>query len=100
MGLPQAVATRDDDEKGRLTTRSGAPLPAMRSLDADGLHLAAVGCEVAAGDNSSSDMPPYDLFMPACMKHLRQLIAEVDGSYTDVQLLAVLEHECWYQKKF
>jgi hypothetical protein len=98
LGSPLAVANAAAaslSSYARLATNSGASLPAVRSLAADGMTFASVGCQA-----ENNTMPPYNAFMPACVKHLRQLIAEVDGSYTDIQLEAVLEHECWYSKKF
>jgi hypothetical protein len=97
-GSPQDVA-QGGAALGRLTTFAGATLPAVRSLESDGLNFASVGCKLTA-DDKQSEMPAYSVFMPACMKHMRQLINEVDGSYTDIQLETVLEHECGYSKRF
>jgi len=68
--------------------------PAIRKLAADGLTFASVGCQ------ASNAVGPYEQFMPACIRHLRELIAEVDRSYTDIQLESVLKHECWMEKQF
>merc|ERR1719199_1950116 len=83
VATPQHVVAAAPPEVGRLRTKAGATLPALRSLSADGMTFAAVGCKVS---DKTSKMPPYGQFMPACMKHMRQLIAEIDGSYTDIQL--------------
>jgi hypothetical protein len=52
-------------------------------------------------DSSSfKQTPEYNNFLPKCIDHLRGLVKAVDGSYTDLQLETVLEHNCEYETKF
>jgi len=45
-------------------------------------------------------LPEFKQFLPTCVRHLKELVYDVDGSYTDVQLKTVLQHECLYEKHF
>jgi hypothetical protein len=81
--------------KNSVAVGRNPELPAIRRLASDGITFARFGCKEAG-----RDMPPYRRFLPACMMHLRELVAEVDKSYTDVQLGTVLQHYCWHGKEF
>lgn len=42
----------------------------------------------------------WESFSPACLKHTKALITDLDRSYTDEQLRTVLTHDCWLDKEF
>jgi hypothetical protein len=46
------------------------------------------------------DLPPFDVYLPACLDHTHKLIDNLDGAYTDIQLKSVLIDECWLKKEF
>lgn len=44
--------------------------------------------------------PTPEAFVAKCVQHCCGLVNGIDGSYTDIQLMTVLEHECMYSKEF
>jgi hypothetical protein len=96
-GAAMSIARGPFRDTDLAKTFGDAQLPAERGMAADGLGFTTLGCSVSG---RSGALPPLTVWMPSCTRHLRQLTAEVDGSYTDVQLEQVLAHECWYAKKF
>lgn len=53
-----------------------------------------------ASDMEKKELPPFEVYLPACLEHVHNLIDNLDMAYTDVQLHAVLVDECWLKKSF
>eukprot|EP00445_Apocalathium_hangoei_P008429 CAMPEP_0203864498 /NCGR_PEP_ID=MMETSP0359-20131031/14804_1 /ASSEMBLY_ACC=CAM_ASM_000338 /TAXON_ID=268821 /ORGANISM="Scrippsiella Hangoei, Strain SHTV-5" /LENGTH=170 /DNA_ID=CAMNT_0050782255 /DNA_START=55 /DNA_END=564 /DNA_ORIENTATION=+ len=47
-----------------------------------------------AAEGASKEAPSFEEYLPKCLAHLKGLIKTLDETYTDVQLRAVLQHEC------
>eukprot|EP00746_Dinoflagellata_sp_MGD_P164287 gnl/MRDRNA2_/MRDRNA2_92838_c0_seq1.p1 gnl/MRDRNA2_/MRDRNA2_92838_c0~~gnl/MRDRNA2_/MRDRNA2_92838_c0_seq1.p1 ORF type:complete len:453 (+),score=112.43 gnl/MRDRNA2_/MRDRNA2_92838_c0_seq1:93-1451(+) len=53
-----------------------------------------------ASEMQKKELPPFEVYLPACLEHLHDLIDNLDMAYTDVQLHSVLVDECWLKKSF
>lgn len=45
-------------------------------------------------------MPPFDEWLPKCIRHVKALVLDLDRSYTDQQLKYALETDCELDKQF
>lgn len=80
--------------KGR--SRGAAAMGAQNKAEYQLLNFLAA--EIALKDKNA--LPPFDVYLPACLEHTHNLIDNLDMAYTDVQLHTVLVDECWLKKSF
>eukprot|EP00747_Dinoflagellata_sp_TGD_P162708 gnl/TRDRNA2_/TRDRNA2_180609_c0_seq1.p1 gnl/TRDRNA2_/TRDRNA2_180609_c0~~gnl/TRDRNA2_/TRDRNA2_180609_c0_seq1.p1 ORF type:complete len:216 (+),score=63.09 gnl/TRDRNA2_/TRDRNA2_180609_c0_seq1:80-727(+) len=96
---------------GNKMRRLGAPPGTNNSLSLVPGDIASMSPEKAARFGTdqlfnflvaeeSQEFPALKDFMPACLKHIRDIVAETDHAYTDHQLEAVLMDQCWLEKSF
>eukprot|EP00747_Dinoflagellata_sp_TGD_P163021 gnl/TRDRNA2_/TRDRNA2_181284_c0_seq1.p1 gnl/TRDRNA2_/TRDRNA2_181284_c0~~gnl/TRDRNA2_/TRDRNA2_181284_c0_seq1.p1 ORF type:complete len:233 (-),score=45.95 gnl/TRDRNA2_/TRDRNA2_181284_c0_seq1:142-840(-) len=90
---------------GRKVRRLGAPQGTNNSLSlvpGDATSLSEKTARLGTDSFSifcSLNRSQED-FMPACLRHIRDIVAEADYAYTDHQLEAVLMDQCWLEKTF
>lgn len=49
---------------------------------------------------ANTTMPPWNMYLPGCLAHVKNLVSALDRSYTDVQLETVLKQDCELEKEF
>lgn len=79
--------------KTKSSSRSAAAVAAQNHAEYQLLNF-------LASEDEKKELPPFEVYLPACLDHLHDLVDNLDMSYTDVQLHAVLVDECWLKKSF
>jgi len=79
--------------KSKTVSKSTAALGAQNKAEYQLLNF-------LASEMRKKELPPFEVYLPACLDHLHNLIDNLDMAYTDVQLHSVLVDECWLKKSF
>jgi len=80
----------------RSHSKSLAALGAQNKAEYQLLNFLAAEIEL----EKKKEIPPFDVYLPACLDHTHKLIDALDSAYTDIQLHSVLVDECWLKKSF
>jgi hypothetical protein len=91
--LVKATTKSSSQAKTGSASRSTAAIAAQNLAEHKLLNF-------LASENDKKELPPFDVYLPACLDHLHGLVDSLDSAYTDVQLHAVLVDECWLKKSF
>lgn len=83
------------NSKSQSHTNSAAAIAAENKAEYQLLNFLATESQMG-----KKDLPPFEVYLPACLEHLHNLIDNLDMAYTDTQLHSVLVDECWLKKSF
>lgn len=75
---------------------TSSALAAQNKAEYQLLNFLGAGAE----PQKKKPLPPFEVYLPACMAHTHSLIVSLDAAYTDIQLKEVLIDQCWLKKEF